>query len=68
MAQFTEKLTEKINAITVTKSTKDKIRKIADIEQIHIQQVCRRLLNSASTEYLVNITSNNSVNQRNKAI
>jgi hypothetical protein len=48
-----EKLTETINAIKVTKSTKQAIIQIAETEQIHIQQVCRRLLRNAITEYLV---------------
>jgi propanediol dehydratase small subunit len=46
-----EKLTEKINAITVTKSLKDNIIKIADNEEIQIQQVCRKLLSEAIKNY-----------------
>ena len=46
-----EKLTEKINAIKVSKSTKEDIIKIAEEEQIQIQQVCRRLLCKAIKEY-----------------
>lgn len=48
-----EKLTEKINAIVVSKSTKDSIIMIAESEQLHIQQVCRRLLKSAINEYML---------------
>ncbi len=52
-----EKLTEKINAIAVSKSVKDKIIKIAEEEQIQIQQVCRRLLCSAIIEYFSKLES-----------
>lgn len=47
-----EKLTETINAIKVSKITKDNIIKIAELEEIQIQQVCRKLLNKAIKEYL----------------
>lgn len=46
-----EKLTEKLNAITVTKSMKDVIIQIAYTEDIHIQQACRKLLNLGLKEY-----------------
>ena len=46
-----EKLTETINSLKVSKSTKDSIIKIADIEDIQIQQVCRRLLKTAINLY-----------------
>jgi hypothetical protein len=49
-----EKLTEKLNAITVSKSVKDAIIKIADKEEIQIQQVCRKLLSRAIKDYLKN--------------
>jgi propanediol dehydratase small subunit len=55
--KFMEKLTETINALKVSKSTKDTILKIAEIEQLHIQQVCRRLLTSASKKYLTRINT-----------
>ena len=47
-----EKLTETLNAIKVRKSTKQVIIQIAETEQMHIQQVCRRLLCNAIKEYL----------------
>lgn len=47
-----EKLTEKINAFNVSKTTKSFIIKIAEKEQLQIQQVCRRLLSFASENYL----------------
>jgi len=46
-----EKLTEKINAIKVSKSVKNDIIKIAEEEQIQIQQVCRKLLVKAIKDY-----------------
>jgi hypothetical protein len=46
-----EKLTEKINAISVSKSTKDAIIRIADDEEIQIQQACRKLLSKAIQDY-----------------
>ena len=46
-----EKLTETINAIKVSKSIKDNLIKIAEIEEIQIQQVCRRLLTRGIKEY-----------------
>lgn len=49
-----EKLTEKLNAITVSKSLKESIIKIADQEEIHIQQVCRKLLLRGMKDYLKN--------------
>jgi hypothetical protein len=51
MAVKKEKLTEKINAITVSKSLKDSLVKIADIEEIQIQQVCRKLLSKGINDY-----------------
>jgi hypothetical protein len=53
-----EKLTEKINAIKVSKSTKEDIIKIAEEEQIQIQQVCRRLLCKAIKEYFTKTEKN----------
>jgi propanediol dehydratase small subunit len=47
-----EKLTEKINALKVSKSVKEAIIKIADEEQIQIQQVCRKMLYRAVNEYV----------------
>ncbi len=47
-----EKLTEKINSFNVSKTMKDSLLKIAIDEQLHIQQVCRRLLTKAINEYL----------------
>jgi hypothetical protein len=47
-----EKLTEKINSIKVSKSVKEAIIKIADEEQIQIQQVCRKILSKAIKKYL----------------
>ena len=49
-----EKLTEKINAFNISKSTKNTIVQIAEKEQIHIQQVCRRLLKAAVECYIAN--------------
>jgi hypothetical protein len=46
-----EKLTEKINAIKISKSVKEAIIKIAEEEQIQIQQVCRKLLSRATIDY-----------------
>jgi hypothetical protein len=46
-----EKLTETINAIKVSKFTKDRIVEIAGREEIQIQQVCRRLLRRAIEDY-----------------
>jgi hypothetical protein len=46
-----EKLTEKINAIKISKTAKESIIKIAEEEQIHIQQVCRKLLSRAIEDY-----------------
>jgi uncharacterized membrane protein len=48
-----EKLTETINALKISKSTKDNIIKIAEEEQIHIHQVCRKLLTNAVKEYIL---------------
>jgi len=49
-----EKLTETINAIKISKELKDKIIQIAEIEEIHIQQVIRKLLKSAIKNYYDN--------------
>jgi hypothetical protein len=49
-----EKLTETINAIKISKELKDKIIQIAEIEEIHIQQVIRKLLKSAVNNYFKN--------------
>ena len=49
-----QKLTETINAIKISKQLKDKIIKIAEIEEIHIQQVVRKLLKSAVNNYFKN--------------
>jgi phosphoribosylformylglycinamidine (FGAM) synthase PurS component len=46
-----EKLTETINALKVSKSVKESIIQIAEKEQIHIQQVCRKLLSNAIEDY-----------------
>jgi len=46
-----EKLTEKINSFNISKTMKDSLLKIASDEQLHIQQVCRRLLNKAINDY-----------------
>jgi hypothetical protein len=46
-----EKLTETINAVKISKSLKDAIIKIAEAEEIHIQQVVRRLLKRAVENY-----------------
>lgn len=48
-----EKLTEKINPFTVSKSLKESIIKIADEEEIQIQQVCRKLLTKAIKDYYI---------------
>lgn len=47
-----EKLTEKINTIRVSKTLKDQIIEISEIEQLQIQQICRRLLVIGVNEYL----------------
>jgi uncharacterized membrane protein len=52
-----EKLTEKLNSIVVSKSTKENLIKIAEKEQLYIQQVCRKLLQFAINEYLSNPTT-----------
>jgi UDP-galactopyranose mutase len=62
-----EKLTETINAIKVSKSTKDYIIKIAEAEQIHIQQVCRKLLSNAIKDYISKNNGNES-NPKNTLI
>jgi hypothetical protein len=46
-----EKLTETINAVKISKSLKDAIIKIAETEEIQIQQVVRRLLKRAIENY-----------------
>jgi hypothetical protein len=46
-----EKLTEKLNAISISKATKESLIRISEKEQIQIQQVCRRLLRSAIEAY-----------------
>jgi beta-lactam-binding protein with PASTA domain len=46
-----EKLTEKLNAVKVTESIKNKILKISDIEGMHIQQVVRRLIERGTDMY-----------------
>ena len=52
-----EKLTEKLNAMKISKTTKDCLVQIADQEEIQIQQVCRRLLSAAIKEYLTKLES-----------
>lgn len=59
-----EKLTETINSLKVSKTTKEKIIKIAEIEELQIQQVCRRLLTKAIKEYFSK--DENIVNQLQK--
>lgn len=39
-----DKLTEKINAMAISPKTKTRLIKIAELEHLQIQQVCRRLL------------------------
>jgi hypothetical protein len=46
-----QKLTEKINAIKISKTVKDSIIRIAEEEEIQIQQVCRKLLTKATSDY-----------------
>ncbi len=46
-----EKLIESIGSFKVSKTLKDDIIKIAGEEQIHIQQVCRKLLTKAVKRY-----------------
>lgn len=46
-----EKLTEKLNAMAVSSTTKERIVKIAEAEQLQIQQVCRRLIKAGLTAY-----------------
>lgn len=53
-----EKLTEKINSFKVSKVVKDKIIKISECEEIHIQQVCRKLLKMAIDDYLKKLEKN----------
>lgn len=50
-----EKLTEKINAFNVTKSTKNMLLQIAEEEQLQIQQICRRLLMTAIKDYQIKV-------------
>ena len=50
-----EKLTEKLNAMKISKTTKDCLVQIADVEEIQIQQVCRRLLSAAVKDYMSKI-------------
>jgi len=47
-----EKLTEKINTFKISKSVKEHIIEIADLEEINIQQGCRKLLKIGIDEYL----------------
>ena len=46
-----EKLTEKINTFKVSQSVKDDIVKIAEFEEINIQQVCRKLIRLGISKY-----------------
>jgi hypothetical protein len=47
-----EKLTEKINAFNVSQVAKDNIIRIAEFEEINIQQACRKLLKLGISKYL----------------
>ena len=49
-----EKLTEKINTFKVSKTIKDQIIKISELEEINIQQACRKLLRIGITKYNTN--------------
>ena len=49
-----QKLTETLKAVKVSETTKDAIVKIAEIEELQIQQVCRRLLILGIKEYFKN--------------
>lgn len=53
-----EKLTETINAIKVSKTTKNGLVKIAQMEEIQIQQVCRKLLSKKAFSYFSIIAKN----------
>lgn len=56
-----DKLTEKINSFNISKPMKDSLLKIASAEQLHIQQVCRRLLTKAIKDYVAQMEENKSV-------
>lgn len=51
-----EKLTEKINTFKISKNVKDDIIKISEIEEINLQQVCRKLLRIGITKYNTDTT------------
>jgi len=46
-----EKLTEKINTFKVSQAVKDSIIKIAEFEEINIQQACRKLIKMGISKY-----------------
>ena len=46
-----DKLSERINAIAISQSTKEALIRIAEEEQIQIQQVCRKLLKAGIEVY-----------------
>ena len=46
-----DKLTEKINTFKISKNVKDDIIKISELEEINLQQVCRKLLRIGITKY-----------------
>lgn len=46
-----EKLIAIIKAFRVSQRTKDTIMKMADLEEIEIQQMCRKILNAAAREF-----------------
>ncbi len=56
-----DKLTEKINSFNISKPMKDSLLKIASAEQLHIQQVCRRLLTKAIKDYVAKMEEDKSV-------
>lgn len=56
-----DKLTEKINSFNISKPMKDSLLKIASAEQLHIQQVCRRLLSKAIIDYVDKMDENKTV-------
>ena len=53
-----EKLTEKINTFKISKSIKEKIIKISELEEINIQQACRKLIIIGINKY--NVINKNS--------
>jgi hypothetical protein len=50
-----EKLTEKINSFKICKNVKDGVLKVANDEEINIQQACRKLIKLGLHTYNLNM-------------